>query len=120
MPCFLGIFAAVKDVESSGQDCRRVYYGGWSGFTSAGTMLTMSGSPWGSEPTTVRYPLNSKTVAVGSDNTWDANSVLTAYHTGGINVLMTDGGVKFLSENIDFETLSRLSVKDDGQFVGEF
>jgi hypothetical protein len=33
---------------------------------------------------------------------------------------MTDGAVRFISDNIDMGTLAILSVRDDGKPVGEF
>lgn len=101
-------------------DYRSVYYGGWCGITSGAKSPSMSGSPWGSGTTTVRYTINPKTVDVGTNDTWDANTALTSYHVGGINVLMADGAVRFISENINFPTLLRLAAKDDGQVLGEF
>jgi len=41
-------------------------------------------------------------------------------HTGGINVLMGDGAVRFLTENIDTITRQRVSYITDGQLLGEF
>ena len=41
-------------------------------------------------------------------------------HTGGMHVLMGDGAVRFVSENSDRTTLSRLSTISDGQVIGEF
>ena len=40
--------------------------------------------------------------------------------TGGCNVLFADGSVRFISENIDAETMRRLSAMADGNVVGEF
>lgn len=102
------------------QDYRSVYYGGWSGMTSGTKAPQLTGSPWGSGTTSVRYAINPKTTAVGTDNTWDANTAFTSYHVGGINTLLADGSVRFLSDNIDFQTLLRLGAKDDGQVIGEY
>jgi hypothetical protein len=33
---------------------------------------------------------------------------------------LADGSVRFLSENIDFQTMLRLGAKDDGQVIGEY
>lgn len=101
-------------------DYRSVYYGGWCGITTGGKAPGMTGSPWGSGTTSIRYTINPKTVAVGTDNTWDANTALTSYHVGGVNVLMADGAVRFISDNIDFQTLLRVAARDDGQVLGEF
>lgn len=39
---------------------------------------------------------------------------------GGCNVLMGDGSVRFISENIDPETMRRLSAMADGKVIGGF
>jgi len=39
---------------------------------------------------------------------------------GGIHALLTDGAVRFISENIDMDTLRQLSMRADGQVIGEF
>lgn len=41
-------------------------------------------------------------------------------HTGGCQVVLGDGSVKFLSENIDALTFWRLTYSHDGAVVGEF
>ena len=74
------------------------------------------------------YPIGITTVAYPPNDFWDpgagapaaaygapsANTVLNSFHPGGINVLMTDGAVPFISEMIDLETLRRLCVRNDG------
>ncbi len=41
-------------------------------------------------------------------------------HVGGLHVLMGDGGVRFLSQNINNTTFVQLSQIADGQVIGEF
>ncbi|MEO2016079.1 MAG: DUF1559 domain-containing protein, partial [Fuerstiella sp.] len=41
-------------------------------------------------------------------------------HTGGVQVLLADGSVHFLTENIDHGVRYRIAVRNDGQTVGEF
>jgi len=41
-------------------------------------------------------------------------------HTGGVQALLGDGSVRFLSENIDWDTYQRLGGRNDGLTVGEF
>ncbi len=41
-------------------------------------------------------------------------------HTGGIQLALCDGSVRFLSENIDNEVRYNLSVRNDGNVLGEF
>jgi prepilin-type processing-associated H-X9-DG protein len=54
-------------------------------------------------------PPNSVSCSAGTDANADASdSVLppSSVHTGGVHVLMADGAVKFVSENIDSGNLS--------------
>jgi prepilin-type N-terminal cleavage/methylation domain-containing protein/prepilin-type processing-associated H-X9-DG protein len=43
-----------------------------------------------------------------------------SFHTGGAQILLVDGSVRFISQNLDLETLARLFHVNDGQVVGEF
>lgn len=53
-------------------------------------------------------------------NLWDIKSLFSSRHTGGAQFVLGDGGVRFISENIDLTTYRRLAHKDDGNPVGEF
>ena len=41
-------------------------------------------------------------------------------HTGGAQIVMTDGAVRFVSENIDQTTFRGLGTRSGGEIVGEF
>ena len=43
-----------------------------------------------------------------------------AFHTGGCNVVMCDGSVQFINENIDINTAVNLFGREDGEVLGEF
>ena len=43
-----------------------------------------------------------------------------SHHTGGAHVLLCDGSVRFLSQNLDLLTQWRLSDRTDGAVLGEF
>jgi hypothetical protein len=43
-----------------------------------------------------------------------------SFHTGGMQVLMGDGRVRFLSENLDKATFRALIGKNEGEVIGEF
>ena len=43
-----------------------------------------------------------------------------SFHTGGAQILLVDGSVRFVSQNVDLETLARLVHVNDGQVLGEF
>lgn len=47
-------------------------------------------------------------------------STVGSLHTGGAHILLGDGAVRFLSENIDATTRNRLAYIKDGQPLGEF
>ena len=100
------------------RDIRSNYYGGWCGFTSTAVpSSTLGGSPWGSGTTTIRYRINLNSAPAGADSTWDANTILTSEHPGGIMSTRADGSVDFISETIDMLELKRLGARNDGQVV---
>jgi prepilin-type N-terminal cleavage/methylation domain-containing protein len=41
-------------------------------------------------------------------------------HTGGVHVLLADGAVKFISDNIDYQTWQNLGARNDGNPVSDF
>ncbi|MCA9022926.1 MAG: DUF1559 domain-containing protein, partial [Planctomycetaceae bacterium] len=94
------------------KDYRSNYYGGWSGH------LGLSG--WGTGVNTIRYNPNPPTAPAGGDQTYTPNNPLTSEHVGGIHALLADGAVRFISNNIDIETLRRLGMKNDNLVLGEF
>ena len=74
----------------------------------------------------VRYAPNSRVLGAdglvwpGWDDASGSNCPLTSPHAGGVHCLLTDGAVRFISDNIDMYTLTVLSVRDDNKSVGEF
>jgi prepilin-type N-terminal cleavage/methylation domain-containing protein len=53
---------------------------------------------------------------------YDGGTLIAARssHTGGVQVLLADGAVRFISENIDWSTYQALGGRNDGVVVGEF
>ncbi len=43
-----------------------------------------------------------------------------SFHTGGAHVLLADGSVRYVSENLDYKTLRALVSSGGGEVVGEF
>ena len=43
-----------------------------------------------------------------------------SFHTGGAHFVMADGTVRFISQNVDKNTMSRIFSYGDGSPVGEF
>lgn len=82
--------------------------------------------------TAIRYPINqTKGWAPGSDGNgdweatgvnWDSgvNTPLNSAHPGGVNALLGDGSVRFLSDSMTLDTLARLATRDDGKPLENF
>src|SRR4029077_1341395 len=53
---------------------------------------------------------------------FDAFSAATARstHPGGVHCLMGDGAVRFVAENVDYNTWQAICVRNDGVVVGDF
>ncbi len=82
--------------------------------------------PWvgGGGVTTIRYAPNSRSLGLeavisGTEHQRN-NTPLNSAHTGGVHVLMGDGTVRFISENINMTTLTYLCIAADLQTVGDF
>ena len=120
------IIVAEQSGSVSGNDWRTNYHGGWRGWSSSGDVVTRTGAHHVAGVTTVAFSINAKSGQAGgstvprSNSAYSGNTILNSYHTGGIHVLLADGGVRFVSENLDFLTLRQLCVRDDGQVIGEF
>lgn len=71
--------------------------------------------------TTIRYAPNSANTALtGVRNNDGVNNGIFSPHVGGVQILLGDGSVRFLSENLEMLTVRRLATRDDGGVVGEF
>ena len=100
------------------RDIRSNYYGGWCGHTRRTVQRWgAGGSPWGSGTSAIRYRINLNSAPTGANSTWDANTILTSEHPGGIMSARSDGSVDFISETIDMLMLKRLGSRNDGQPV---
>ncbi len=77
-----------------------------------------SGHSWYENITTLRYPINLKTLAPGTDARFaESNTVINSDHPGGALALRCDGGVNFLSEDTDFDALKYVAIRFDGQTI---
>jgi prepilin-type N-terminal cleavage/methylation domain-containing protein len=73
---------------------------------------------------TFRHPINFEGPWVnnnfGIEHNNGHNKPFGSEHTGGAHILLLDGGTRFLSENADMVTISRLCTRDDGGELGDF
>jgi prepilin-type N-terminal cleavage/methylation domain-containing protein len=126
--CRDGTSNTIMVAEQSGlvgnQDIRSNYTGGWSG--PAERTMKIPNVPaghnfYGNGQTTVKFAINTQlTTPNASSQPYENNTILNSFHPGGIQVLLVDGSVMFLAENIQMLTLLRLSAKNDGEVVGDF
>ncbi len=73
--------------------------------------------------TTIRYPPNSNMLNQSGVNNGEndrRNTPLSSAHPGGLQVAAVDGHVQFIASTIDMNTLTYLSVRDDGQVIPSF
>ncbi len=125
-----GLSNTMVVAEQSGRvgtaDLRAGYYGGYGGSQfSKGHVPISSTMPAGSDSwscglTAIQYVINAKFTSGGSNSIYDANTIINSMHKGGINALMGDGAVVFVSDVMDFTQLRKLATRDDGLPLGEF
>jgi prepilin-type N-terminal cleavage/methylation domain-containing protein/prepilin-type processing-associated H-X9-DG protein len=71
--------------------------------------------------TSVRWPINRTFLTTDASGVgmgpWNANHGINSHHSGGANVLLGDGAVKFVRDTTTWDVLQRLCIRDDGQTV---
>jgi prepilin-type N-terminal cleavage/methylation domain-containing protein len=74
--------------------------------------------------TTIRYRPNQAPFRndwfPGMASSFGSNNPLASYHTGGVQVCLGDGSVRFIGENMELETLKIMATRDSNRVVGEF
>jgi prepilin-type N-terminal cleavage/methylation domain-containing protein len=130
---------AISGLNTSPSTCLTTVSGGV--YTAATTvynfpagMLWTCGLPYYAGFQTILPPNSPSCAATNSDKTWGVYS-LTSDHAGGAHILMSDGAVRFISENINTGTTGAaevtsgaspygvwgaLGTKSGGEVVGEF
>jgi prepilin-type N-terminal cleavage/methylation domain-containing protein/prepilin-type processing-associated H-X9-DG protein len=67
------------------------------------------------------YPPNADTWDCGNGSHNKGLSTARSYHTGGVNVLFADGGVRFVADTVDLATVWRpMSTRRNGDIVGDY
>ncbi len=75
--------------------------------------------PW-AEPRDVKLSETTFGMNLPGRERHHSDGLMSSYHTGGVQVLLADGSVHFLSENIDPEVISSLITRNGGEDVGDF
>ncbi|TWU16942.1 DUF1559 domain-containing protein [Allorhodopirellula heiligendammensis] len=89
----------------------------WSSSGNAGWMFScaVDMSPSGGEMTAVYWSAGNRVLNVSN---WFGAPY--SFHTGGIQMGMADGSVRFIGESIAFDTLKAMTSINGGEVVGEF
>ena len=67
-----------------------------------------------------KSPLGGPPACPWTSNNCGPNDEIYSPHTGGAHVLLGDGSVRFLSENIDIQVGRKLADRADGERLGDF
>ncbi len=51
---------------------------------------------------------------------WQGHLAARSYHIGGAQMVLADGSVRFVSENIDLGTWHAIGSTGNGEVIGEF
>ncbi|NQT40099.1 MAG: DUF1559 domain-containing protein, partial [Planctomycetes bacterium] len=103
-----------RDATGKEEDCRSDCWHGFQMGAAGGSSLRTF------NVTTVMHRLNEKSfnaIGVGQSYNYGANRPIQSAHSGGANVGLADGSVRFLQEGIDIQTLYDLANCSDQHVV---
>lgn len=96
------------------------HYAGWGAMAS--NNLSLDAGPGGVG--VIRYAPNSNVLGadgcISTTENQRRNCPLTSAHVGGAHVLLGDGTVRFISNNVDMIVLTYVAVRNDGQTIGDW
>lgn len=98
-----------------------------------GTEFTADGWGWadinsgfsldGSDPAGIQNNTANNGSFTGTGTCWmncTNDSEMYGFHVGGVMILMADGAVRFISQNLDGKVISALGTRGQGDITGEF
>ncbi len=113
------ISVLVKDPAGTPGEIRPGNDWGWT----MGTHSSWNGA-WMLQRIVTKYPPNSASRTLIGSQPGAAharyNTPMSSAHTGGAHTAMTDGTVRFINNNINMDTLTYLSVRNDGKSVANY
>lgn len=120
----------IFDNSGNKQDWRASQPWGWQIGTNDNCVVPnytgQAGDTRSSNTITIRYPINQKrgwadnVSGTGVGSYVGSNTPINSAHTGGVHALLSDGSVRFLSDNMNLSILAALATRDDGQVVGDY
>jgi prepilin-type N-terminal cleavage/methylation domain-containing protein len=87
----------------------------WSWYAHSQSLFNTAVTPnW-------QLPTTSAACCPGGNEDWGYGIIPPrSMHTGGVNAVLGDGSVRFISNNVDLLTFQRLGARNDGQVLGDF
>ena len=92
---------------------------GWWGFNGMGNAHASTSVPPNDGTTCPNSPRVTNPACTAMSN-WNYSWGFKSTHVGGVHFLLTDGTVRFVNENIDYNTYQRLGGKSEGLTIGEY
>ena len=127
---FIAEISRAYEYDGKLYDIRPYYCGTYHGETFDGSLAATTGSV--GTPTsvlTIGYSINARRIAAYDNNLALGNQAqpflicnqpVSSNHSGGAQIALGDGSVRFVSETLDRSILMRLGCADDGLSVGGF
>lgn len=103
-------------IDAAGTKIDRRSSGHWGGAWSCGA----GARDWTQNVTTIRYPIAGGVGLTGNTQPYEVNIPLFSAHPGGVQCTLADGAVRFVSDSIDFNILTALADRGDGEAVGAY
>jgi len=108
-------------------DSNSTWYAAIPGVMRPAGMMMMGGGTEGPPSMILGHVGQTMTMGMGGTMQMHSNPNQTNHivhfssqHVGGVQFLLCDGSVHFLSENVDYNTFRHLGEKSDGNVLGEF
>lgn len=102
--------------DTTSHDLRGRYYNSWEGNVLFSTLLPPNTTTGDRSAQGYCSAANRRPCATTGNNVQYSRSL----HVGGVHVLMGDGGVRFVSDNISTLTWNALGSRNGGEVAGEF
>jgi prepilin-type processing-associated H-X9-DG protein len=89
--------------------------GNWAWYAAGHSTVTTAAPPnW-------QFPSAGGNCCPGGAHDW-GNGIIPprSMHSGGVNVVLGDGSVRFINNAVDLITWQRLGARNDGQVIGNY
>ena len=102
-------------------DYRSRYFTPWGSFTQSLpiSQLSPGSDTWGMGLTCVAYAINGSSAGAGANIPYGGNTLINSYHTAGVNMLLSDGSVRFVTNGTNFANFQNMCVRNDGLVTTE-